>query len=76
MLLERQYGPPVYTQALGIVSAEVYASNEGYQVFIVGEELVSFIGSTPSLDDCKEEIRCLEALVKSDDFQREAAKYS
>ena len=50
MLLERQYGPPVYTHALGTLSAEVYSSDKGYQVFIVGDELVSFIGSTPSLD--------------------------
>ena len=75
MLLERQYGPPVYTQALGNLSAEVYSSDEGYQVFIVGDELASYIGSTPSLDHCKEEIRCLQSLVQSEDFHREAAKY-
>ena len=75
MMLERRYGPPIYTQSLGMVSGEVYSSDGGYQVFIVGDELVSFIGSTPSLDDCKEEIRCLAALVGSEDFQREAAKY-
>ena len=68
MLLERQYGSPVYTRTIGIVSAQVYSGDGGYQVFIVGDELASFIGSTPSLNDCKKEIDYLAALVESEDF--------
>ncbi len=73
MLLESYFGPPVYTRHLGTVSAEVYQSEDTYRVFIVGETVASFLGNSTSLEDCKEEIRCLESLVESDVFQREVA---
>ncbi len=75
MLQERQSGSPVYSQNLGLVEAEVYATESGYQVFIVGEDLRSYLGSSFSLDDCVEEIRSLQQLVESETFQQEAAKY-
>ena len=73
--MELCYGPPIYSRALGSVTAEVYPSEEGYKVFIVGEHLASFLGTSTSLEDCKEEIRSLERLVESDVFQREVAQY-
>ena len=75
MLLELCFGPPIYTQPLGSVTAEVYPCEEGYKVFIVGENLASYLGVSVSLEDCKEEIKSLECLVQSDVFRREIAKY-
>ena len=72
---ERQLGSPVYSQKLGLVEAEVYATGAGYQVFIVGETLTSYLGSSLLLDDCLEEIRSLKQLVESETFQQEVAKY-
>ena len=52
MLQERQLGSPVYSQNLGLIDAEVYATDAGYQVFIAGETLTSYLGSSLLLDDC------------------------
>ena len=75
MLLKRNLGSPVYSQKLGLVEAEVYASDIGYQVFLVGEHLASFIGASADLSDCIEEIKSLRCLVESDVFRREVARY-
>lgn len=74
-MLQSYFGPPVYTRHLGTVSAEVYQSEDIYRVFIVGETVASFLGNSSSLEDCKEEIRCLESLVESDVYQREISKH-
>lgn len=66
MLQERQLGSPVYSQNLGLIDAEVYATDAGYQVFIAGETLTSYLGSSLLLDDCLEEIRSLQLLVESE----------
>jgi len=76
MLQERRSGSPVYSQNLGLVEAEVYATDTGYQVFIVGENLRSYLGSSYSMDDCLDEIGSLQQLVESETFQQEVAKYS
>ena len=75
MLQERRLGSPVYSQNLGLVEAEVYATDAGYQVFIVGETLTSYLGSSLLLDDCLAEIRSLQVLVESEAFQQEVGKY-
>ena len=75
MLQELSLGSPVYSQNLGLVEAEIYATNAGYQVFIVGDSLISDLGFSLSLDDCYEEIRSLQQLVESERFQQEVAKY-
>ncbi len=75
MLQERHLGSPVYSQNLGLVEAEIYATNAGYQVFIVGDSLISDLGFSMSLDDCLDEIRSLQQLVESETFQQEVAKY-
>ena len=69
------FGPPIYTQSLGSVTAEVYSCEEGYKVFLVGENLASYLGVSDSLADCKEEIRSLECLVESEAFQQVIANY-
>ena len=75
MLQERRSESPVYSQNLGLVEAEVYATDNGYVVFIVGENLRSYLGSSYSLDDCVEEIGSLQQLVESETFRQEVAKY-
>ena len=75
MLQERHLDSPAYSLNLGLVEAEVYATDSGYQVFIVGESLNSYLGSSFSLDDCIEEIRSLQQLVESETFHQEVAKY-
>ena len=75
MLQERHLGSPVYSQNLGLVEAEIYATGAGYQVFIVGDSLTSYLGFSLSLDDCLEEIRLLQQVVESETFQQEVAKY-
>ena len=75
MLLEDYFGSPIYSHELGTVAAEVYFSAEGYQLFIVGERLASYLGQAMSLEDCKDEIKTLETLVESPAFRLEAEKY-
>ncbi len=74
-MLAPYFGPPIYTQSLGSVTAEVYPCEAGYKVFIVGENLASYLGVSDSLEDCKEVIRSLECLVESEAFRREIANY-
>ena len=76
MMLDLRTRSPVYSQVLGEVTAEVYLGENGYDVFIVGDSVASFLGTGASLEDCKEEIKALERMVKSDLFKGEIAKYS
>ncbi len=74
MALESNY--PVYIQEVGLVTAEVYQSEGKYRLFIVGDNVKSFLGSSESLDDCVDEIRSLQQLVKSDLFKREISRFT
>lgn len=65
---------PVYSQEIGLVTAEIYQSEGKYNLFIVGDTLASFLGSSESLDDCIEEIRSLQQLADSDRYKREIAR--
>ena len=67
------FNSPVYSRDLGPVTAEVYQCEGKYRLFIVGDNLASFLGSSESLDDCIEEIRSLKELAESDLFKREIA---
>lgn len=67
-------GRPVYTESLGLSSAEVYAGNGVYWVFLVGDQLAYSLGSSTSLEDCKAEIESLKRLTRSDLFKSEFAK--
>ncbi len=73
MALATYLGTPVYYQAVGPVSAEVFLSEGKYRVFIVGDNLASYLGASTSLEDCKEEIRSLQGLAESPGYQREDA---
>lgn len=67
---ERVVGALVYSEKVGVVTAEVYKKGEAHSVFLVGDRLACFLGSSISLDDCKDEIRCIKALSQSDLFKR------
>ncbi len=67
---------PVYSQKVGLVTVEVYQCEGEYRLFIVGDNLASFLGSSESLDDCIQEIRSLQQLADSDLFKREIARFA
>ena len=54
---------PIYSQEIGLARAEIYQSEGKYELFIVGDNLASFLGSSESLDDCIEEIRSLQRVA-------------
>ncbi len=54
---------PIYSQEIGLARAEIYQSEGRYELFIVGDSLASFLGSSESLDDCIEEIRSLQRVA-------------
>ncbi len=56
-------GAPIYSQEIGLARAEIYQSEGRYELFIVGDNLASFLGSSDSLDDCIEEIRSLQRVA-------------
>ena len=56
---------PIYTQSLGLASAEVYECDGVYSLFIVGDQVMCFLGHCNSLEDCQEEIKSLRELAKS-----------
>ena len=70
------FGRLVYSYPLGLVTAEVYRSAEGFKVFIVGDQVFSYLGCSRSLEDCMAEIGCLKNIVSSEGFRHEVAKYS
>ena len=65
---------PVYSQEIGLVAANIYHFEGQYKLFIVGETLATYLGSSESLDDCIEEIRSLQQLADSDRYKREIAR--
>ena len=56
---------PVYTQSLGWVNAEVYQYDGVYSLFVVGDQVMCFLGNSNSLEDCREEIKSLRKLARS-----------
>ncbi len=54
---------PIYSQEIGLARAEIYQSEGRYELFIVGDNLASFLGSSDSLDDCMEEVRSLQRVA-------------
>ena len=68
------FNSPVYSQEMGLVTAEVYQSDGVYGVYIVGDCLSSYLGSSESLDDCIDEIRSLQQVAESDLYKREIAR--
>ena len=70
------FNAPVYSQEIGLVTAEIYQSEGKYRLFIVADNLASFLGSSESLDDCIEEIRSLQQVADSNLYKSETARLS
>ena len=49
-------GKPVYTEPVGLSTAEVYHYRGIYSVLLMGDRVACFLGNSTSLEDCKEEI--------------------
>ena len=64
---------PVYIEELGLSKAEVYLKEGIYWVFVTGDQLACFLGSSSSMEDCKEEIKSIRELAQSDLFQQAIA---
>ena len=69
--LDLRVGTPVYLRDLDDIRVEVYYKDQVYSVFIVGETIASFLGTSSSFENCLEEIDALERLVNSEVYRRE-----
>ena len=56
---------PVYTQSVGVVSAEGYHDEGIYSLFLLGDQVACFLGNYDSLEECQGEIKSLKELAKS-----------
>ena len=63
---------PVATITVGIVTAEIYLDEGGYNVFVVGDNVKVFIGCFRSIEDCQREIEWLRQ-VDSELFKQAAS---
>ncbi len=72
---EREEAKPVATIALGIVTAEVYLDEGGYNIFIVGDNVKVFIECFPSIEDCQQEIEWLRQVADSELFKQAASPF-
>ena len=59
---------PIYTETVGLVSAEVYKYGGVYSLYVVGDQVTCFLGNCKSLEDCQEEIKLLSKLANSFPF--------
>ncbi len=60
---------PVHTEEIGLVTAEIYCDDDTYHLFLAGDTVRSFIGSSKHFQDCREEISRLQQLAGSDMFR-------
>ena len=63
----------VATITVGIVTAEVFLNEGGYDTFIVGDNVKVFIGCYPSIEDCQREIEWLRQVADSELFKQAAS---
>ena len=63
---------PICREDLGTVTAEAHRGKRKYWVYLVGDRLVGFLGSSAAMADCKAEIDALKQLAASDAFKRPA----
>ncbi len=65
----------VATITVGIVTAEVFLNEGGYDTFIVGDNVKVFIGCFPSIEDCQQEIEWLRQVADSELFKQAASPF-
>ena len=66
---------PVATITVGIVTAEVYLDEGGYNIFLVGDNVKVFIGCFPSIENCQREIEWLRQVGESEIFKQAASPF-
>ena len=66
----------VATITVGIVTAEVYLDEGGYNIFLVGDNVKVFIGCFPSIEHCQREIEWLRQVGESEIFKQAARTQS
>ena len=54
----------MYTEPVGLATAEVYHYRGIYSVLLMGDRVACFLGNSTSLEDCKEEIKHLKKLAR------------
>ncbi|MFQ6030069.1 MAG: hypothetical protein ACE5Q6_21560 [Dehalococcoidia bacterium] len=62
-LISGRVEDPAHAETLGRARAQVYQDQDGrYCLFVIGERLAFFLGSYPSLEDCRSAISDLQEL--------------
>ncbi len=56
---------PVARITVGLVTADVYLDEGGYNIFLVGDNVKVFIGCFLSIEDCQREIEWLRQVADS-----------
>ena len=56
---------PIYVETVGLSTAVVYLNNGVYSVFLVGDQVVCFLGDFNSFGDCRRDIESLKELVSA-----------
>jgi len=56
---------PIYTETVGLSSAEVYQENGVYSVYLVGDQVPRLLGKYDSLQACLDEIEYVKELAKA-----------
>ena len=62
---DRCASQPIYAEAVGLSTAEVYHDNGVYSVFLVGDQVACFLGKSTSLEDCRDEIESIKELARA-----------
>ena len=60
---------PVHTEEVGLVTAEIYCEDDIYHLFLAGDTVRSFLGSSKHFQDCKAEVSRLRQLANSEMFR-------
>ncbi len=63
-MLKGLRGQVVYVKQVGLSVAEVYYRDSGYSLYLKGDQVACYMGSSKSFKDCVEEINCLVELAR------------
>ena len=55
---------PIYSETVGLYSAEVSHNDGVYSVFLLGDQVSRFLGESTSMEDCQDRIESVKELAK------------
>ena len=55
----------IYSEVVGLSTAEVYQENGLYFLHLVGDQVACLLGTSDSLEDCLDEIEGVKELAES-----------